>query len=176
MLREDRMEHMGQPKAGNVFDYAGSSDGASGVEALKRENEAERGEKLQMKRNSEMKTLQEDFDRDSEKIQRERALVRRTSERKDLQEKVERLKMEYHESMKQRNEYAEAERNRGFMKRMWEKLFVPRNASSPDRLNVIALDTRVRQSLAMYRAAKKELEDVERLISAEKPEPQMKGS
>lgn len=147
------------------LDYPGRPTDESDFKALAAENAAEAAERRQRERDEEILGVQRDFDSDTSRIREERFLIEKRRQEKDLKEKVENLKKEYLDEMKRRDEYAEAERNRGFLKRAWEFLFVPRDASTPDRLNVIALDARVRKSLAAYRSAKKELEDVEASIS-----------
>lgn len=152
------------------LDYSGRPTDESDFKALAVENAAEKAaeaaERRQRERDGEILGVQRDFDSDTSRIREERFLIEKRQQEKDLKEKVENLKKEYLDEMKRRDEYAEAERNRGFLKRAWEFLFVPRDASTPDRLNVIALDERVRKSLAAYRSAKKELEDVETSISS----------
>ena len=152
------------PESDKRFDYPGSPYDESDLEALRRENDVEREEALRAERAAKVNEEQQNnFSRDLEEIRRRQTLntlMENGAKRERLREKVERLKAEYYNDAKQHSEYAEAERNRGFLRRAWEYFFLRRNASSPDRLNVIALKTRVQQSLAAYRAAKKELEDM----------------
>lgn len=145
--------------------YFGTPQDEADFKALAAENAAEAAERLRKERDEEIQEIQKDFDSDTEKIRNERFLIEKNQQKKILEKEVERLRKEYHDEMKQRDEYAEAERGRGFLKRAWEFLFVPRDASTPDRLNIIALNERVRKSLAAYREAKKELEGMEALMS-----------
>ncbi|QQR77667.1 MAG: hypothetical protein IPJ67_00760 [Candidatus Moraniibacteriota bacterium] len=167
MFSEDGNEHMDsrRKKPDDAFDYRGTPEDKADFEVLAAENAAER---LRRERVEEIQKIQEDFDIDTEKIHQERIHIEGKKEVDILQEKVERLKREYNAETTLRNKYVDAERNRGFLRKAWEFFFVPRNASTSDRLNIIALDERVRQSLSAYRAAKKELEDAESSISKDK--------
>ena len=156
-----------------IEDYPRSPYDKSDFAAIREE---ERKEK-------EKQRIQSDFDRDTEKIRHERNLIRQNNlghnqehfwekvealddpakemKMKTLQEKVESLRKEYNEALRQRNEYAEKQRSKGFLKRAMEFLFSPRGASTSDQLDMVVLNNRVHESLAAYRAAKKELEGEE---------------
>ncbi len=155
-------------KSDDAFDYQGTPEDKADFEVLAAENAVEATEKLRKERAEEIQKIQADFDSDTKKIQQERIHIEGKKEVDILQEKVERLKREYNAETALRNKYVDAERNRGFLRKAWEFFFVPRNASTSDRLNIIALDEHVRQSLSAYRAAKKELEDAESSISKDK--------
>ncbi|MFZ1736242.1 MAG: hypothetical protein WAU31_04890, partial [Candidatus Moraniibacteriota bacterium] len=129
-------------KPDDAFNYRSTPEDEADFEVLAAENAAEAAERLRRERAEEIQKIREDFDSDTEKIQQERIHIEGKKEIDILREKVERLKREYNAETTLRNKYVDAERNRGFLKKAWEFFFVPRNASTPDRLNIIALDER----------------------------------